>query len=77
MRTPDNPLGLTFGTCLSCGRHRQVTTNDERMCLECRDASQAERLKDRDCTCGGNNICTSCVLADFEKERLVVTRERR
>jgi hypothetical protein len=74
--TTDNPLRLTYGTCLGCGQHRQITTNAERLCLECRDATQAERIKDRNCTCGGNNICLHCVLADLEKERVGTVAER-
>lgn len=62
-------------TCDGCGEAKDGIENvanpfalaSKYLCPECR--ALVPNIANPDCTCGGRNICTTCVLRSFERER--------
>lgn len=62
-------------TCDGCGEAKDGIENvanpfsllTKYLCPDCRSA--VPNIAVPDCTCGGRNICTVCVIASFERER--------
>lgn len=65
------PTTIVCGACGSDGPDIENVANPfalapKYLCAECRTVPN---ITNPDCTCGGRNICTVCVLASFERER--------